>query len=99
MSGKDGYSDVIRSRAVGSRGVLLTLTTTARPASDLGYLLHKHPERAQSFSATGGRAHVFYPAADDDLCTAALLLDLLIILTIFPLPSTAGAAPTGNTQR
>lgn len=29
--------------------MLLTITTTHRPASDLGYLLHKHPERFQSF--------------------------------------------------
>jgi hypothetical protein len=28
--------------------MLLTITTTHRPAHDLGYLLHKHPERFRS---------------------------------------------------
>jgi 3' terminal RNA ribose 2'-O-methyltransferase Hen1 len=56
--------------------VLLTLTTTHRPATDLGFLLHKHPEKAQSFSATSGTAHVFYPRADEQECTAALLLEV-----------------------
>lgn len=56
--------------------MLLTLTTTHRPATDLGFLLHKHPDRAQSFSATTGTAHVFYPRADEQECTAALLLEV-----------------------
>ena len=56
--------------------MLLTLTTTHRPATDLGYLLHKHPGKLQSFTLNFGRAHVFYPEATDDRCTAALLLDL-----------------------
>ena len=56
--------------------MLLTLTTTHRPATDLGYLLHKNPARCQSFSLSFGQAHVFYPEADDDRCTAALLLDV-----------------------
>jgi 3' terminal RNA ribose 2'-O-methyltransferase Hen1 len=54
----------------------MTLTTTAEPATDLGYLLHKHPDRAQAFPVASGTAHVFYPAADDRECTAALLLDV-----------------------
>lgn len=29
--------------------MLLTITTTHQPASDLGFLLHKHPDRCQSF--------------------------------------------------
>jgi 3' terminal RNA ribose 2'-O-methyltransferase Hen1 len=56
--------------------VLLTLTTTHRPATELGFLLHKHPERAQSFPVAAGTAHVFYPAATADECTAALLIDI-----------------------
>ena len=59
-----------------TRPVLLTLSTTAEPATDLGHLLHKHPGRAQQFGVAGGRAHVFYPVADAGECTAALLLDL-----------------------
>jgi hypothetical protein len=30
--------------------MLLTITTTDRLENDLGYLLHKHPERFQSFA-------------------------------------------------
>ena len=56
--------------------MLLTLTTTHRPATDLGFLLHKHPDRVQSFDLSFGRAHVFYPEATDDRCTAALLLEV-----------------------
>ena len=56
--------------------MLLTITTTHRPATDLGYLLHKHPERFQSFDLSFGKAHVFYPEAADERCTACLLLDV-----------------------
>ena len=56
--------------------MLLTLTTTKKPASDLGYLLHKHPDRCQTFDLAFGQAHVFYPEVSEDRCTAALLLDV-----------------------
>jgi 3' terminal RNA ribose 2'-O-methyltransferase Hen1 len=56
--------------------VLLTLTTTGRPATDLGYLLHKHPDRLQSLPVSVGTAHVFYPEAAEERCTAALLLEV-----------------------
>ncbi len=56
--------------------MLLTITTTARPATDLGYLLVKHPGRVQAFDQAFGTAHVFYPEADAERCTAALLLDV-----------------------
>ncbi|MBB5135377.1 2-polyprenyl-3-methyl-5-hydroxy-6-metoxy-1,4-benzoquinol methylase [Thermocatellispora tengchongensis] len=56
--------------------MLLTITTTARPATDLGFLLHKHPGRVQEFGQSFGTAHVFYPEADEDRCTAALLLEV-----------------------
>jgi 3' terminal RNA ribose 2'-O-methyltransferase Hen1 len=56
--------------------VLLTLTTTHRPATDLGYLLHKHPDRVQRFDVPFGAAHVFYPEASEERCTAALLLEV-----------------------
>jgi 3' terminal RNA ribose 2'-O-methyltransferase Hen1 len=56
--------------------MLLTITTTHEPATDLGYLLQKHPGRLQSFSMPFGEAHVFYPEADEARCTAALLLDV-----------------------
>jgi len=56
--------------------MLLTLTTTYSPATDLGYLLAKNPARVQSFDLAFGRALVFYPEASDARCTAALLLDV-----------------------
>jgi 3' terminal RNA ribose 2'-O-methyltransferase Hen1 len=56
--------------------VLLTLTTTMSPATDLGFLLHKHPDRRQSFPVAAGLAHVFYPTATAGECTVALLLDI-----------------------
>lgn len=56
--------------------MLLTVTTTHRPATDLGYLLHKNPARCQSFPLSFGSAHVFYPEASEDRCTAALVLDV-----------------------
>lgn len=56
--------------------MLLTITTTRAPATDLGFLLHKNPGRLQSFSLPFGQAHVFYPEATDQRCTAALLLDV-----------------------
>jgi hypothetical protein len=56
--------------------VLLTITTTHRPATDLGYLLVKHPDRVQEFRVSTGRAYVCYPEATTERCTAALLLDV-----------------------
>jgi len=56
--------------------VLLTITTTRAPATDLGYLLHKHPDRLQSLAVSAGEAHVFYPEATPERCTAALLLEV-----------------------
>jgi len=56
--------------------MLLTLTLTRPPATDLGFLLHKHPERVQQFSLPFGSAHVFYPETSEARCTAALLLDV-----------------------
>ncbi|MFE0456464.1 3' terminal RNA ribose 2'-O-methyltransferase Hen1 [Streptomyces sp. NPDC058914] len=59
--------------------MFLTITTTGtreRPATDLGFLLHKHPDKAQAFSTSYGKAHVLYPEADAQRCTAALLLEV-----------------------
>ncbi|MFF3850332.1 3' terminal RNA ribose 2'-O-methyltransferase Hen1 [Streptomyces sp. NPDC002328] len=59
--------------------MFLTISTTGtpeRPATDLGYLLHKHPDKAQAFSTSYGTAHVLYPEADAERCTAALLLEV-----------------------
>jgi hypothetical protein len=56
--------------------VLLTIRTTHAPATDLGYLLFKHPERVQHFELSFDSAHVFYPEVSEEACTAALLLDV-----------------------
>jgi 3' terminal RNA ribose 2'-O-methyltransferase Hen1 len=56
--------------------MLLTVTTTYQPATDLGFLLHKHPDKHQQFTLPFGVAHVFYPQASHDRCTAALVLDV-----------------------
>ncbi len=56
--------------------MLLTITTTHRPATDLGYLLHKNPAALRSVELSFGRAHVFYPEADEARCTAAVLLEV-----------------------
>jgi 3' terminal RNA ribose 2'-O-methyltransferase Hen1 len=56
--------------------MLLSITTTHQPATDLGYLLGKHPERLQSFELAYGHAHVFYREATVEQCTACLLLDI-----------------------
>jgi 3' terminal RNA ribose 2'-O-methyltransferase Hen1 len=56
--------------------MLLTITTTHKPATDLSYLLHKHPARLQSVELSQGNAHIFYPQADEAQCTLALLLDI-----------------------
>jgi 3' terminal RNA ribose 2'-O-methyltransferase Hen1 len=56
--------------------VLLTVTTTRPPATDLGYLLVKHPGKVHAFDVPTGTAYVMYPEADKDRCTAALLLDV-----------------------
>ncbi|MFD4659604.1 3' terminal RNA ribose 2'-O-methyltransferase Hen1 [Kitasatospora sp. NPDC058444] len=59
--------------------MFMSISTTgsaADPATDLGFLLHKHPDKVQRFTTSHGEAHVFYPEAGDEVCTAALLLDI-----------------------
>ncbi|ADD40631.1 3' terminal RNA ribose 2'-O-methyltransferase Hen1 [Stackebrandtia nassauensis] len=56
--------------------MLLTISTTHEPATDLGYLLYKHPDRVRPFSQSFGTATVFYPEATEKRCTAALLLEV-----------------------
>src|SRR3977135_3788944 len=53
--------------------MLLTITTTHQPASDLGFLLHKHPDRCQTFDLSFGKARVFYPEVGEDRSSACLL--------------------------
>lgn len=54
----------------------LSIATTHRPAADLGFLLHKHPERLHQTELPFGKAYVFYPQVDEDRCEAVLTLDI-----------------------
>jgi 3' terminal RNA ribose 2'-O-methyltransferase Hen1 len=70
--------------------MLLTISTTHQPATDLGYLLHKNPARLQTEELSFGKAYVFYPDASIDLCTAALLVE------IDPVALVRGRGPAGE---
>ena len=56
--------------------MLLTVSTTHRPATDLGYLVHKTPFRCQAKKLPFGIVNIFYPEASDEKCTLAILLDV-----------------------
>jgi 3' terminal RNA ribose 2'-O-methyltransferase Hen1 len=56
--------------------MLLTITTTHAPATDLGHLLHKNPSAVQKSALPFGDAHMFYPEATAERCTFALALDV-----------------------
>jgi len=56
--------------------MLLTISTTHQPATDLGFLLRKNPSKAQVFELNFGSAHVFYPEASESRCTATLLVEV-----------------------
>ncbi|MBS0296795.1 MAG: 3' terminal RNA ribose 2'-O-methyltransferase Hen1 [Proteobacteria bacterium] len=54
----------------------LSVATTHRPATDLGFLLHKHPERLHEVELAFGKAWLLYPEATEERCEAALILDV-----------------------
>lgn len=56
--------------------MFLSIATTHRPATDLGFLLHKHPDRLHELELGFGKAWVFYPEASEARCEAALVLDV-----------------------
>jgi 3' terminal RNA ribose 2'-O-methyltransferase Hen1 len=56
--------------------MLLKITTTHQPATDIGYLLSKNPDRHQSFELAFGTAHVFYPEAMAERCSVVLMVDV-----------------------
>ena len=70
--------------------MLLTISTTHQPATDLGYLLHKNPAHLQTEELSFGKAYVFYPDASSDICTAALLIE------IDPVALVRGRGPAGE---
>ncbi|GAB2904227.1 hypothetical protein GCM10022245_44700 [Streptomyces mayteni] len=82
--------------------MFLTISTTGdaqRPATDLGFLLHKHPDKAQEFSTSTGRAQVFYPEATAERCTAALLLEIDPVALVRSRGQGRGAAPDATLAR
>ncbi len=70
--------------------MLLTVETTHHPATDLGFLLHKNPARVQTEDLSFGKAHVFYPEANEGLCTVALLVE------VDPVALVRGRGPAGE---
>jgi hypothetical protein len=70
--------------------MLLTISTTHQPATDLGYLLHKNPARLQTEDLSFRKAYVFYPEATAERCTAALLVE------IDPVGLVRGRGPAGE---
>lgn len=54
----------------------LAISTTRPNATILGFLLGKHPARFQSRELSFGKAHVFYPQAEEGRCTVVLLLEI-----------------------
>ena len=56
--------------------MLLTVATTHEPATDLGYLLVKHPDRVHEFDVPTGTTYVCFPEATPQRCTAALVLEV-----------------------
>jgi len=46
--------------------MLLTITTTHKPATDLGFLMMKNPANVHAVELPFGRATLFYPEANDD---------------------------------
>jgi len=69
---------MVHARLVHLEGELMLLsnTTTYQPATDLGFLLHKNPERFQTTDMSFGHVHVVYPEASTDRCTAALIVEI-----------------------
>ncbi len=70
--------------------MLLEISTTHQPATDLGFLMHKHPDRFQSFKLSHGKAHLFYPEATIHKTTICLLLDINPIELVRGKKRTAG---------
>jgi 3' terminal RNA ribose 2'-O-methyltransferase Hen1 len=56
--------------------MILSITTTHRPATDLGFLLHKHPDTFLTLELSVGKAHIFYPEKSEERTTISVLLDI-----------------------
>jgi 3' terminal RNA ribose 2'-O-methyltransferase Hen1 len=71
-----GLKELVLRQYLARKNMLLTITTTAPPATDLGFLLHKNPARVHSIEFPFGNVHVFYPEITPERCTAALLVEI-----------------------
>ena len=56
--------------------MFLSIATTHHPATDLGFLLMKHPDRLHQIDLSFGKAVVFFPQADENRCEATLIADI-----------------------
>jgi len=56
--------------------MLLTISTTHKPATDLGFLLHKHPEGVHEVDVSFGKVIMFYPEASEARCTFAMTVEI-----------------------
>ncbi|PKK89266.1 MAG: 3' terminal RNA ribose 2'-O-methyltransferase Hen1 [Candidatus Wallbacteria bacterium HGW-Wallbacteria-1] len=56
--------------------MIFTISTSTQPTETLSYLLHKHPAKYQLFNLSFGNVHVFYLENSDQICTAAMVLDI-----------------------
>jgi 3' terminal RNA ribose 2'-O-methyltransferase Hen1 len=56
--------------------MLLTITTTHQPATDLGFLLMKNPGNVHTADLPFGKATLFFPEASDERCTVALTIEV-----------------------
>ena len=56
--------------------MFLSIATALQPATDLGFLLHKHPERVHETELGFGKTVVFYPEATEARWEAMLVLDV-----------------------
>ncbi len=55
---------------------MLLNISTKRNGLALSFLLHKHPDKVQTFKLNFGEVHVFYPEYSEKKCSFALLLDI-----------------------
>ncbi|MFB9268816.1 3' terminal RNA ribose 2'-O-methyltransferase Hen1 [Bradyrhizobium erythrophlei] len=56
--------------------MFLSIATTHQPATDLGFLLHKHPDRIHEVELAFGKALILYPEAVPTRCEVVLVLDV-----------------------
>ena len=57
--------------------MVLTITYNGENTQNIGFLLHKNPQRPQVFELSHGRAYVFYPELSDEKTVSRLMGDLV----------------------